>query len=132
MCKQRLLDSSPASSHGRSVMESTPEQKAALGAVLLRERTRSKLSGPAIAKELAERGFATSHQSYYQWEKGQGAPQTLDLLRALDDVLGAEGRVVSALLGDPVLVQRLDALDERLSRVEQMVQRLLDEEPEAP
>lgn len=106
-------------------MEPTAEQKAAFSDALKRARKAAKLTGKQVAAALTEAGYETSHQSIYQWENNQGAPGTRAVLDLLDEIVGGNGSLVSALLGDSRLSDRIAKLEKRAVATERRIDEIL-------
>lgn len=105
-------------------MEPTAEQKAAFGQALAEARKAAGLSGPAVAGALTDRGFPTSHQAYYKWEKGDTAPEQREALDALADLLDAP-HLPPLLLGGADVGAELAELRQRISELEAQIAALV-------
>lgn len=100
-------------------MDPKPEQVAAFGREAKRRRVALGLSTREVAaRATAILGRTVSRQSVEQWEAGKGTPRQQDKLDAYDQALEADGALI-ALLAPP-------QMDERVSRLEGLVDELLD------
>lgn len=100
-------------------MEPAAAQKKAFGEAMRRARQAAGLSVPQLADLLG-----TSHQKLYQWEAGQGAPESREDLDGLEDQLRTEGRLALVLLGTE-LAGRVAAIEERANATEQLIDEIL-------
>lgn len=105
-------------------MDLTPEQMAAFAETA--RTCRGERSATDVAKAMTARlGYKVTHQSIYQWEKpGPSKPDSIEKVRALDDELGADGRLLAIVAPmDAATAARFDAIDDFPARA-----RAIDEQ----
>lgn len=95
-------------------MEPTDQQREQFAAALAERMKAAGMSQQKVADALAAMGHEVSGTAVGFWRKGQYAPNNWPLVKALDDVLAAQGEL-AAILGEPDagLVERVGRLEAR-------------------
>lgn len=104
-------------------MDSTEVQRVAFAAALKEAREAAGLTGPEVADALRGRGYSTRSQSLYQWEKAQGTPRTREVLEALDEIVGADGRLVAILVGTNI-EDRVASLEQTMRETQEAISEI--------
>lgn len=109
--KKFLLDRMSGNPHcesGMTELEGREDRKAAFGRGLRTERERNGLSQRLLARYLSDQGFDVSGSNIGAWERGEYGPKDPRVVAAIDEVLGARGRLMDTygVLEDEELARR--------------------------